>query len=88
MKMSEKWIPPEDMSDIPLEILAQIPEDYYYWMAEDPEELRVALMEAIERGEVVIKSEISVELSTEELEKVYLRKKIELIDLMKKRWSV
>lgn len=84
--MSEKWIPPEDMADIPLEILAQIPEEYYYWMAEEPGVLRVALMEAIEKEEVVI--EIVVELSAEELEKIYLRKKIELIDRMIKRWSV
>ena len=85
-KMSEKWIPPEDMADIPLEILAQIPEEYYYWLGESPEELRVTLMEAIEREEVII--ETVVELTAEELEKIYLRKKIELIDRMIKRWSV
>ena len=54
MKMNEKWIPPEDMEDIPLEVLAQIPEEYYYWLAEEPEILRVQLMEAIEKDEVVI----------------------------------
>ncbi len=86
MKMNEKWIPPEDMGDIPLEILAQIPKKYYYWLAEEPEVLRVQLAEAIEKDEVVI--EIVVELSVEELEKVYLKEKIELIRLMKKRWSV
>jgi len=87
MSEKEKWIPPEDMADIPLEILAQIPEEYYYWLGENPEELRVALMEAIEKDEVVIEL-VSVELTAEELEKIYLRKKIELIDRMIKRWSV
>ena len=85
--MNEKWIPSEDMGDIPLEILAQIPEEYYYWLAEEPEVLRVALMEAVQKDEVVI-IPIPVELSVEELERVYLKKKIELIELMKKRWSV
>jgi len=87
MNEKEKWVPPEDMAAIPLEILAQIPEEYYYWVAEEPEVLRVALMEAVEKDEVVIEL-VSVELSTEELERVYLKKKIELIELMKKRWSV
>ncbi len=87
MKMNEKWIPPEDIKDIPLEILAQIPEGYYYWLAEDPEVLRVALGVAIENDEVVIELP-TVELSVQELEKIYLKKKIELIELMKKRWSV
>ena len=87
MEMNEKWIPPEDMNDIPLEILAQIPEGYYYWLAEDPEDLRVALGVAIENDEVVIELP-TVELSAGELEKVYLKKKIELVELMMKRWSV
>ncbi len=86
MEMNEKWIPPEDIGDIPLEVLAQIPKKYYYWLAEEPEVLRVQLMKAIEKDEVVI--EIVVELSAEELEKVYLKKKIELIDKMIARWSV
>lgn len=86
MKMNEKWIPPEDMEDIPLEVLTQIPKKYHYWLAEEPELLRVQLAEAIEKDEVVI--EIVVELSVEELQRVYLKKKIELVELMTKRWSV
>jgi len=86
MKMNEKWIPPEDMSEIPLEILAQIPEEYQYWMAEEPTVLRVKLAEAIEKGEVTI--DTTVALSVEDLEKIYLREKIELVRAMKRRWSV
>ena len=84
--MSKKWIPPENVSDISPKILKQIPEEYYYWVAENPEKLRVALMEAIEKEEVVI--DTSVELSAEELEKIYLKEKIELVKLMQKRWRM
>lgn len=86
MNEKKKWIPPEDMADIPEKILLQIPEEYCYWMAESPEKLRIALMEAIEKEEVVI--DTSVELSAKELEKVYLKEKIELVKLMQKRWRM
>jgi len=89
----EKWMPPEDMSVIPEEILAQIPEEYYYWMAEDPVELRTALEIAIQDGEVVIKTpaELNAQLESddsESLDDIYTQEKIELVRDMRERIGV